>query len=213
MGIGRQAAQTALLAAAIGAGFSIAQSLWQDDKIRVSQVAKEALTAGADAGILAAVAGAVKVAAEKGILRFIPKGTPAGVIANVVFVGFENAKILSDYAQGYTTLPVCLSRMEMTTVTTVAGIALSGWTGAQLGGVIGLVFGPVGTAVGGVVGGIAGFMAGAKAGELVVKAVQKLRKKTGGILPATVTGVKTAGLHVKTGIENFCGNLRNLSDL
>lgn len=213
MGIGKQAAQTALLAAAIGVGFSIAQSLWLDEKIRVSQVVKDGLTAGADAGLMAAVAGAVKVAAETGLLRFIPKGTPAGVIANVVFVAFENAKILSDYAQGYTTLQLCLNRMEMTTVSTVCGIVVSGWTGAQLGSVAGMVFGPVGIATGGVVGGVVGYMAGAKTGEMMIKAVQKLRKKTGGLLPYTVTGAKTVTLHAKTGIENFCGNLRNLTDL
>ena len=208
MGVGKQAAHTALLAVAIGAGFSIANSLWQDEKIKPSQVMADALRSGADAGLIAAVAGAVKVGAEKGILRFIPQGTPAGIIANVVFVGFENAKILSDYAQGTISLPQCLGEMEMTTVSTTAGIVLSGWTAAQVGGVCGLVFGPVGAAFGSVLGGIAGFMGGAKVGQAMVRALWMLRQRTGGLVPAMMVGAK----NVKAGVESFCQKLSNISN-
>ena len=45
-------------------------------------------------GIKTVTAGALKVAVEKGIITIIPKGTPAGVIANLACISIENVKIL-----------------------------------------------------------------------------------------------------------------------
>jgi len=44
---------------------------------------------GADFGIKAATAGALKVAVEKGVVTVIPKGTPAGTIANIAYIASE----------------------------------------------------------------------------------------------------------------------------
>ena len=80
IGIGKQAGYAALQGAAIGVGFDVAQKLWNGEEIEAEEVAETALVSGADFGIKAAAAGALKVGVEKEIITVIPKGTPAGTI-------------------------------------------------------------------------------------------------------------------------------------
>lgn len=61
-------------------GFDVAQKLWNGEEIEAEEVAETALVSGADFGIKAAAAGALKVGVEKEIITVIPKGTPAGTI-------------------------------------------------------------------------------------------------------------------------------------
>jgi hypothetical protein len=174
IGIGKHAGYAALQGAAIGAGMDIATKLYRGEKIKTEDVVETALISGADFGVKAATAGALKVASEKGVLAVIPKGTPAGTIANIAFVAVENVKVASKIVTGEMTLSEGLKQMEVTTASTVAGIAASA-KGTALGASIGMVFGPVGAAVGGLVGGTIGYMAGSKIGETVAKGVQKVR--------------------------------------
>ena len=83
-GIGKQTGYAALQGAAIGVGFDVAQKLWNGEEIEADEVVETAITSGADAGLKAATTGALKVGAEKGIIKVIPKGTPAETIANIV---------------------------------------------------------------------------------------------------------------------------------
>ena len=107
----------------------------------------------------------------------IPKGTPAGTIANIAHVAVENVKIAGKMATGELTVKEGLEKMEQTTVATVAGS----------------VFGPVGIAVGGLIGGTIGYMAGSKVGETIVKGAQKIRKTVGeGIKSAAKTVIEVA---------------------
>lgn len=46
----------------------------------------------------------LQVVIRKGIIKFIPKATPAGVIANIACVGIENIKVLGKIASGELTL-------------------------------------------------------------------------------------------------------------
>ena len=62
---------------------------------------------------------------EKGVITAIPKGTPAGTLANIAYVAVENAKIVSKMATGDLTVKEGLEKMEQTTVATVAGSAAS----------------------------------------------------------------------------------------
>lgn len=176
IGISKQAGQAALIGAAVGTGFDIAQKVWNGEKIEGEELVETAIVSGADFGVKAAAAGALKVGVEKGVVPVIPKGTPAGTITNIVFVAAENAKIIGKMVTGELTVKEGMEKMEQTTVAAVAGIT-SGAKGAATGAIVGSVFGPVGTVVGGFVGGTIGYMAGSKVGETVVKGVQKIREK------------------------------------
>jgi len=176
VGIGKQAGQAAILGAAVGVGFNVAQKIWNDEPIDGDEIVETAIESGADFGIKAAAAGALKVGVEKRVISVIPKGTPAGILANVAFVAVEDIKVFGKVATGELTPKEGLDKMQQTTVSTVAGIA-TGAKGAAIGAAIGTVFGPIGTAVGGFVGGTIGYMAGSKVGETIVKGVQKVRDK------------------------------------
>lgn len=201
IGIGKQAGQAALMGAAIGVGFDVAQKVWNGEEIKGEELVETAVVSGADFGVKAAAAGALKVGAEKGIIKVIPKGTPAGTIANIAYVAVENVKVVGKMATGELTVKEGLEKMEQTTVATVAGIAAS-TKGAAIGAAVGSVLGPVGKVVGGFIGGTIGYMAGSKVGETIVKGVQKIRK--------TVTdGIKSAGKAIADGAKSFANGVRN----
>lgn len=174
IGIGKQAGQAAFMGAAIGVGFDVANKVWNKEEIKGEELVETAIVSGSDFGVKVAAAGALKVGVEKGIIRAIPKGTPADTIATIVHVGIENAKIIGKIATGELSVKEGIEKMEQTTVAVVAGISAS-TQGAIVGAAVGSVLGPIGTIVGGVVGGTIGYMAGSKVGETVVKGVQKIR--------------------------------------
>lgn len=161
-----------------------------------------ALVSSADFGIKAAATGAVKVGVEKGILTSIPKGTPAGTIANLVHVAIENVKIAGKVMVGKLSLKDGIDKMEQTTVSTLAGLATMG-KGAATGAAIGTIFGPVGTAVGGFVGGTVGYLGGSKVAETIVKGVQKIRDGASKVVKKVSEGFKKAGNFVKRGIARL----------
>ena len=170
IGIGKQTGYSALMGAAIGAGSEVAGKLIRGEKIEGKEVVKKAVTTGADFGVKAALSGALKAGAEKGIIKCIPKGTPAGLIANVVFVGVENAKILYKYGKGEISGDQAFAKIEETTTSAVGGLMAMGYgvaKGAAIGASIG---GPVGAAIGGFIGGTVAYMAGSAAGTAIAKA-------------------------------------------
>ncbi len=202
IGIGKKAGQSALMGAAIGVGFDIAQKVWNGEEIKGEELVETAIVSGADFGIKAAASGALKVGVEKGIVKAIPKGTPAGTIANIAHVAIENVKTVCKMATGKSTIKEGFEKMEQTTVATVAGIAAS-TKGAAIGRVIGTVFGPAGTFVGELVGGAIGYMCGSKVGETVVKGVQKICKKAKEV-------IKSVGRTVSNKVHNFCSRIKSL---
>ena len=209
IGIGKQAGQAALMGAAIGVGFDVAQKVWNGEEIKGEELVETAIVSGADFGVKAAAAGALKVGVEKGIVKAISKGTPAGTIANIAHVAIENVKIVGKMATGELTVKEGFEKMEQTTVATVAGIATSA-KGAAIGMAIGTVFGPIGTAVGGFIGGTVGYMAGSKVGETVVKGVQKIREKTREVIKTVGNTVTNVVKSVASGVRSFCSGVRSL---
>lgn len=176
MGIGKRTGQAALMGAAVGVGFDVARKVWNGEEIKGEELVKTAITTGADFGVKTAAAGALKVGAEKGLISVIPKGTPAGTVANIAFVAVENAKIIGKMVTGELTVKEGLDRMGQTTASTVAGISATA-KGTAVGAAIGSALGPVGTAVGGFIGGTIGYMAGSKVGEAIYKGAKKICKK------------------------------------
>lgn len=203
IGIGKQAGYAALQGASIGVGFDVAQKLWNGESIDADEVVETAIVSGADFGVKAAAAGALKVGVEKEIIKVIPKGTPAGTIANIVYVAIEDVKVLGKMATGELTMKEGIEKLEQTTVSTAAGLVAMG-KGAAIGAAMGTVFGPVGTAVGGFIGGTVGYMAGSKAGEAVVNCAQKVRDGAKKVAKTVVSGVKSVASSVASGVKGFC---------
>jgi hypothetical protein len=174
--IGKEAGQAALLGAAVGVRFEIAQKAWNGEKIEGEELVEAALTSGADLGVKTAAAGALKVCVEKDMIAALPKGTPASTITDIAHVAVENVKIIKKVATRKLTVREGLEKMEQTTVAAVSGIAASA-KGTAIGAAIGTVLGPIGTVVGGFIGGTVGYMAGSKVGETVVKGAQRLCEK------------------------------------
>lgn len=188
-GIAGEVGKSCLMGVAVGAGMDILGKVVQGEKVDAGDVAKTALETGADFGVKTAVAGALKVAAEKEVLRVIPKGTPAGTLANIAFIAVEDAKIVGKIASGKLSAREGIDKMQQKTVACVAGIATS-VKGAAVGAAIGTVLGPVGNVIGGFLGGAVGYACGSKFGETVVKGYQKLRDIARPIVKDTVRDIK-----------------------
>lgn len=209
IGIGKQVGQSALMGAAVGVGFDVAQKVWNGEEIQGEELVETAIVSGADFGIKSAAAGALKVGVEKNIIKAIPKGTPAGTIVNIAHVAVENVKIVGKMATGELTVREGLEKMEQTSVATVAGIAAS-TKGAAIGATVASVFGPVGSVVGGFVGGTVGYMAGSKVGQTLVKGVQHIRKKAKEVVQSVGRTVSNVVSSISSGIRNLCSGIRSL---
>lgn len=204
IGIGKQAGYAALQGAAISVGFDVATKLWNGEEIEGKEVVKTAVKGGADFGVKAAAAGAIKVGSEKGILSVVPKGTPASTISNIAFVAVEDVKVVGKMATGELSFKEGVEKLEQTTVSTAAGLAAMG-KGAAVGSAIGAVLGPAGTAIGGFIGGTIGYMAGSKVGETVVKAAQKVRDKVGEVITSIGSTIRNTASNLVSGLLGIFG--------
>jgi len=208
IGIGKQAGYAALQGAAIGVGFDVAQRLWNGESIEADEIVETAIVSGTDFGVKAAAAGALKVGVEKEIIKVIPKGTPAGTIANIAYVAIEDVKVLGKMATGELTMKEGIEKLEQTTVSTAAGLVTMG-KGAAIGAAMGTVFGPVGTAIGGFMGGTIGYMAGAKVGETVVKCAQKVRDGAKKVAKTVTSDMKRAASSVVSGVKSIYSGVKS----
>lgn len=209
IGIGKQAGYAALQGAAIGVGFHIAQKLWNGEEIKAEEMLETALVSGVDFGVKAAASGALKVGVEKGIITVIPKGTPAGTIANIAFVAIENVKVLGKMVNGELSFKEGLEKIEQTTHSIIAGL-FAMKEGSAIGVAVGTIFGPVGVAIGGFVGGTIGFMAGSKVGETIVKGAQKIRDVAVKVAKNVASGVKNVCNTVASNIKSFCSGVASV---
>ena len=191
-GIADETVKAGCMGAGIAAGAAILDEIVSNKEIEPSRVAEAAVKGGADASVKAALAGALKVGAEKNIIKAIPKGTPAATLAAVATVAVENAKILYEAATERIAPSEAVEKMVDTTASTVMGIAAS-VKGAEIGAAIGTVFGPVGTAVGSVAGGIIGGMAGSAVGKTIANVGKKVVNVAGKALETIGEGLKKAG--------------------
>lgn len=206
LGIGKRAGYAALQGAAIGIGFDVAQKLYNGEEIEAEEVVETAVISGTDFGLKAAAAGALKVGVEKEIITVIPKGTPAGLLADIAYVAVEDIKVVGRIMSGELSFKEGIEKIEQTTVATTAGLAAMG-KGATIGAAFGTAFGPAGIALGGFVGGTVGYMAGSKVGETVVKGAQKIRESAVEIAKTVVSNAKDAVCSIANGVESFCSGL------
>lgn len=183
-GVSKEIGKSCLMGAAVGAGVTILTDVVKKEKIDPKEVAKVSIETGADFGVKAVVAFALKYASEKEIIKALPKGTNASVFANIAFVSVENAKVLYKIGSGKLTPREGVKKMEETSLSCVIGIAASskgkivgGKIGAKVGGIIGTSLGPIGTFVGGFIGGAIGYIGGAAVGKTIVTGIHNLESK------------------------------------
>lgn len=176
--IAAQAGCAAVCGAALGTGIYVADKLCSGERMETEEIVETALISGADAGVKAAAAGALKAAVEKDIVTLIPKAAGANVITGVAVAGIENVKVMCRVADGELSEEEGLEQMQQVTVSTVTGMAAAA-TGAEIGAEMGLLAGPIGATVGGVVGGMVGYAAGSKVGEKLLQGAKKLKEGAG----------------------------------
>ena len=176
LSIGRQACYAGVQTAAVAVGRDLAQKVLNGEEIEGDEVVKKAVDAGVDEGVKVAVAGAIRVAGEKGLIPQIQqlKGGSGNVCANVAFVAIENVKVAKQVADGKLTVHEGLEVMAQTTGACVAGIAIAAKGGAIVGSALGSLVGPAGTAIGGFVGNTLGYVAGSTIGGVVMQGAKAL---------------------------------------
>lgn len=213
MGVAKKVAQGALISMGISAGYELVQKVWNKvwhkEKINVEEVIENSLNSGLDTGVKAAAAGALKVGVEKGVITAIPKGTSAGILANIAYVGIEVAKDLYGIASGRLSYKEGMEKIEETVVSTTAGLVTMG-KGAAIGTAVGMVFGPIGSCVGSCIGGTIGYMAGSKVGQAIVKTKRKIQDVARKVITTVGSGVKAVGKVISTTISNICSKIASV---
>ena len=200
--IGANAGALALQACAITTGFEVVHDLVAGKEINGDELIENALKTGADTGVKVITAGALEVSVRKGLIKLIPKGTPAGVLANAACVGIENVKILSEIGEGKLSVTQGLDTMGRTTLSMSAGLMAMG-KGSAVGAKLGTLVNPgLGTAVGGFVGGIVAYAAGSKVGNVVYSAVKKVGKVAKAAAKVVMEGARTL-YNAANGIKNI----------
>ena len=215
MQVGKQAGVACLQGAAIGFGFDIVLKLFNGEEIKPEDEIKIALQSGIDFGLKTTVAAALKIGSEKGILKFIPKGTSASIFANIAFVGIENVKILFKITTVELTPREGMEKMLDVTASTICGLIAMGQAsvygteaGIMIGGAIGSFFGPTGVIIGvemggticGFIAGTVGYMAGSVVGQAVISAVNKVSELAKDVLESEWNRIEES---FRTFAENF----------
>ena len=204
MSIGKNATAMALQSAAVTTGLNVAAKIFKGEEIDKDELVEIAIKTGADTSIKTVTAGTLQLAIRKGIIKFIPKATPAGVIANIACVGIENIKILAKIASGDLSVTKGLDQMGRVTTAMVGGLlgmAKGAVLGAKLTGWI-PVIGPGLAVVTGFVGGMVGYFGGSKIGETIYSTGKKVAGIAKSVAKAAWEGVKSAGRAIGNGIKS-----------
>ena len=173
--VGRAAMTAGIQGAVLGAGFSLAARLAADEPVEAEDVVTDALRTGADATVKAAAAGALTVAARRGLLSAIAPITEVVPLTHLACVAVENVKTLVRAAAGEMTAGEALDQMGCNTAAMYYGMC-GGTAGAAIGA-LALGWLPIaGPVIGGVVGGVVGYTAGSEFGRSVYNAAKNAAK-------------------------------------
>ena len=204
MSIGKNAGAMALQTAAVTTGLTIAAKVFKGETVDADEMVEIAIKSGADTSIKVVTAGTLQVAIRKGIISFVPKMTPAGVIANIACVGIENVKILVKIASGELSVTKGLDQMGRTTVSMVGGLwgmAKGAAIGAKLTAWIPVV-GPAMAVATGFVGGMVGYFGGSKVGDVIYNTGKKVANVAKSVAKTAVNGLKVVGRAAKEGVKS-----------
>lgn len=204
MSIGKNAGAMALQAAAVTTGLNIATKIFKGEKVDPDEMVEIAIKSGADTSVKVVTAGTLQVAIRKGIIRFIPIATPAGVIANIACVGIENVKILAKIASGDLSMTKGIDQMGRVTTSMVGGLwgmAKGAALGVKMTAWIPVIGGPLAVATG-FIGGMVGYFGGSKIGDTIYNAGKKVAGAAKSVANAAVNGLKSAGRAAANGIKS-----------
>lgn len=202
--VGRGAMIAGVQGAALGAGFSLAAKLVSDEPVEVEDIVVDALRTGADTTVKAAAAGAITVAAKRGLLGVITPLTEAVPIAHLACVAVENVKTLGRAAAGELTAGEALDQMAENTVAMYYGLGCS--TAGMMIGAAALGWIPIaGPIVGGVVGGVIGYTVGSKFGQGVYHAAKSAAKTAVKTVKKIAEGAKKVAGKVTRSIGRLFG--------
>lgn len=200
--IGKNAAVMGLQTAAVTTGLTIVNRMFRGESIDPDEMVEIAITNGTDTSVKIISAATLQVAVRKGILSFIPKTTPAGVIANIACVGIENIKILGKIATGELSTTKGLEQMGRTTTSMIGGLwgmAKGAAIGMQLTGWIPVIGGPLAVASG-FVGGMVGYLGGSKLGDTIYNTGKKVANTAKKIAKSAINTVKSVTHSIGNGI-------------
>lgn len=202
MNIAKEIGKKALIGAAISIIFQGARILgrrvWNSLTGKQNQTANEdlkeffesSIKCATNVGIQVAISGAVVVAVKSGWIKTL-QNTPAGQLANIAYIGLENAKCLFKLAKGEMTADEALDAMGKTTCCAAAGI-YGAIEGAALGAEIGaLSLNPVGIAIGSFVGAVVGGIAGSAIAEPLYQGGKAIIKTAAKVIQSTYEGAKS----------------------
>lgn len=195
MSIGKNAGAMALQSVAVTTGLNIVRKVFKGEQIETDELVESAIKTGADTSVKTVTAGTLQVAVRKGIIKFIPKTTPAGVIANVACVGIENMKVLGKIATGDLSLTKGIDQMGRVTVSMVGGLwamAKGAAAGVKMAGMVPIIGAPLAVLTG-FVGGMVGYFGGTKLGDVVYNAGKKTAGAVRNIAKTAVNGLKSVG--------------------
>ncbi len=204
MSIGKNAGAMALQAAAITTGLNVANKIFKGEEIEPYELVEIAIKTGADTSIKTVTAGTLQIAIRKGIIKFIPKSTPAGVIANIACVGIENVKILAKIASGDLSVTKGLDQMGRVTTSMVGGLwgmAKGAAIGAKMTAWIPVVGVPL-SVVTGFVGGMVGYFGGSKFGDTIYNVGKKVAGAAKSVAKSVVNSIKSAGRTISNGVKS-----------
>lgn len=212
MSVGKNAGVMALQSMAIVTGYNVVSKLFKGEPVDKDEMVEIAIKTGVDTGIKTVTAGTLQVAIRKGILKFIPKSTPAGIIANIACVGIENVKIFSKIISGELSFSKGMDQMGRTTVSMAGGLY-----GAAKGAAIGAsatawipVVGPALGVATGLIGGMVGYFAGSKVGDAVYSCAKKVASAAKTVAKAAVSGIKKVGSAIVSGIKSIGRGIASL---
>ncbi len=197
--IGKNTGKMALLSMALTTGANLVQKLFKGEKIEADELVKDVITTGADTSVKIVTAGTLQVAVRKGILKFIPKNTSAGILANIACVAVENVKILWKIAKGELSLTQGIDRMGRTTTAMIGGF-IGAAVGVGIAATIPVVGIPT-AIVTGFIGGMLGYSCGEKIGDMVYSTVKKVATVAKEIVKKFITKTKEVFTSIKTGIK------------
>ncbi len=219
--IGKQALISAGITAAFQGGRILGRRVWNfitgKENPPASEDMKEffesSLKGTTNVGVQVAVSGGVVVAAKNGWIKLL-KNTPAGKIAEWVYVGMENCKIIYKMFKGEIGLSEGLDAMGNVTSSTIGGFvgATKGMTlgatwGAALGTAVPVIGNIVGTAVGGFVGAVCGGIAGSTVGEAIYETGKAIVKGAVKIVKSAWETAKSVASEVWEGTKAVFSSL------
>ncbi|GMB90611.1 hypothetical protein NHP190002_13160 [Helicobacter ailurogastricus] len=212
LGIGKEAGKVGLISAGISLaidGVALMCSKEKLDKSKAQEMAKRAITTGADTTAKTAAAAAIKVAAEKGIL---PKVCGAkNVFVALGTLAIDHAKVLYKLGKGDITGEQAIEQLHINSLSTIAGIVGAAAGESMLVAALtslGVAFGPVGMAVAGFVAGTLGYMAGSSVGQKIASSSKSFATSVANSLKsacqAVGNAIKSVASSVASGVKSVC---------